>query len=166
MPKSKVSAFLSVLLVFASGAAMGAVGYRLYVVKTVASPVQAATKKKMTPEDFRKRIVAHLKEAVKLSDQQVEQVQKIYDWQGEQFTPIQENYQAKIDPIYREFDQQRDQLHEAAVAKMKAILTPEQQPLYDKYLADRAADHKKHQQEQQQHGQGPHNDGHRPPPLP
>jgi uncharacterized membrane-anchored protein YhcB (DUF1043 family) len=170
MPKSKVSAFLSVLLVFASGAAMGVVGYRLYVVKSVASSVgQPPPKKKMSlsPEDFRKRIVAHLKEAVKLSDQQVEQVQKIYDWQGEQFTPIQKQYQAKIDPIMSEFDQQRDQLHLAAVAKMKAILTPEQQPLYDKWLADRAADHKKHQQEQQQqHGQGPHNDGHRPPPLP
>lgn len=163
MPKSKVSAFLSVLLVFASGAAMGAVGYRLYVVKTVAGPVQAATKKKMNPEDFRKRIVAHLKDAVKLSDRQVEQVQKIYDWQGEQFMPIQKKYQDKIDPIKSDFDQQLDQLHEAAVAKMKAILTPEQQPLYDKYLADRAA---KHQQEQQQHGQGPHNDGHRPLPLP
>src|SRR5580698_1300937 len=136
MPKSKVSAFLSVLLVFASGAAMGAVGYRLYVVKTVAGPVQAATKKKMSPEDFRKRIVAHLKDAVKLSDQQVEQVQKIYDWQGEQFMPIQKKYQDKIDPIKSDFDQQLDQLHEAAVAKMKAILTPEQQPLYDKYLAD------------------------------
>ncbi len=98
MPKSKVSAFLSVLLVFASGAAMGAVGYRLYVVKTVASPGQAATKKKMTPEDFRKRIVAHLKEAVKLSDQQVEQVQKIYDWQGEQFTPIQKKYRGQDRP--------------------------------------------------------------------
>src|SRR5580700_318227 len=111
MPKSKVSAFLSVLLVFASGAAMGAVGYRLYVVKAVASSVgQPPAKKKMSPEDFRKLVLAHLKEAVKLSDQQVEQVQKIYDWQGEQFMPIQKKYQDKIDPIKSDFDQQLDQL--------------------------------------------------------
>src|SRR5580700_6665612 len=154
MPKSKVSAFLSVLLVFASGAAMGAVGYRLYVVKAVASSVgQPPAKKKMSPEDFRKLVLAHLKEAVKLSDQQVEQVQKIYDWQGEQFTPVNKKYEAEIEKVKHEIDQQREQIHEAAVAKMKAILTPEQQPLYDKWLADRAAaraaDHKRHQQQQQ-----------------
>ncbi len=77
MPKSKVSAFLSVLLVFASGAAMGAVGYRLYVVKTVVSSVQPPTKKKMSPDEMRKRIVSHLKEAVNLNDEQLGEVQKI-----------------------------------------------------------------------------------------
>jgi hypothetical protein len=161
MPKSKVSAFLSVLLVFASGAAMGAVGYRLYVVKTVVSPVQA--KKKTTPEEFRKQAMARLKDAVKLTDGQLIEVQKIYDWQGDQFMPIHKKYQAKIDQDCREFDQQRDQIHDEAVAKMKTILTPEQQPLYEKWLTDRAADHKKHQQEQQQQGQGPHKGGCRPP---
>jgi hypothetical protein len=161
MPKSKVSAFLSVLLVFASGVAMGAVGYRLYVVKTVVNPVQA--KKKTSPEEFRKLAMARLKDAVKLTDQQLIEVQKIYDWQGDQFTPINKKYQAKIDEDRKEFDQQRDLIHEQAVAKMKAILTAEQQPLYDKWLADRAADHKKHQQEQQQQGQGPRKDGRRPP---
>jgi uncharacterized membrane-anchored protein YhcB (DUF1043 family) len=172
MPKSKVSAFFSVLLVFASGAAMGAVGYRLYVVKTVASsPVgQPPSKKKTTPEDYRKRVVAHLKDTLKLNDQQVAELQKIYDWQGEQFTPINKKYDAQIEqvtePVRKEFGQQLEQIHVAAIAKVKAILTADQQPLYEKWLADRAADHKKHQQEQQQHGQGPHNDGHRPPPQP
>jgi uncharacterized membrane-anchored protein YhcB (DUF1043 family) len=169
MPKSKVSAFFSVLLVFASGVAMGAVGYRLYVVKTVTSSTgQPGNKKKeMSPEDYRKRVLAHLKDAVKLSDQQVEQVQQIYDWQGEQFTPVKKKSDAEIDQVKHEFDQQLHQIHEAAVAKIKAMLTADQQPLYDKWLADRAAaraaDHKKHQQQQ---GPGPHSDGHRPPPLP
>jgi hypothetical protein len=165
MPKSKVSALLSVLLVFVSGAAMGAVGYRLYEVKTVVSPVQAKK-----PEDFRKLAISHLKDAVKLTDQQIVEVQKIYDWQGEQFMPLKKKTDARIEQDYREFDQQRDQMHDEAVAKMKAILTPEQQPLYEKYLADRAAaraaDHKKHQQEQQQQGPGPHNKEGRRPPLP
>jgi hypothetical protein len=164
MPKSKVSAFLSVLLVFASGAAMGAVGYRLYMVKTVASSVQPPTKKKTSPEEFRKLAMARLKDAVKLTDQQIIEVQKIYDWQGDQFMPIHKKYQAKIDQDWREFDQQRDQIHEEAVAKMKAMLTADQQPLYEKWLADRAADHKRHQQQQQ--GQGQRNEGRRPPPAP
>jgi uncharacterized membrane-anchored protein YhcB (DUF1043 family) len=162
MPKSKVSAFLSVLLVFASGAAMGAVGYRLYVVKTVVSPVQA--KKKMSPEEMRKRIVSHLKEAVKLNDEQLGEVQKIYDWQGEQFMPVNKKYETQIDQVKHEFDQQRDQIHETAVAKIKSVLTADQQPLYDKWLADRAADRKRHQQQEQQHRD--HGEGKRPPPPP
>jgi len=163
MPKSKVSAFLSVLLVFASGAAMGAVGYRLYVVKTVVSPVQE--KKKMSPEEMRKRIVSHLKEAVKLNDEQLGEVQKIYDWQAEQFMPVNKKYESQVNQVTHEFDQQRDQIHEAAVAKIKSILTADQQPLYDKWLADRSADRKRHQQQEQQH----RGEGKRPPlppPLP
>jgi uncharacterized membrane-anchored protein YhcB (DUF1043 family) len=163
MPKSKVSAFLSVLLVFASGVAMGAVGYRLYVVKTVASSVQPPSKKKTSPEDFRKVVMAHLKDALKLNDQQLDEVKKIYDWQGEQFMPVNKKYGTQIDQVKHEFDQQRDQIHEAAVAKIKAVLTADQQPLYDKWLADRAADHKRRQQQQQGQGQGPRNEGRRPP---
>lgn len=167
MPKSKLSAFLSVVLVFASGAAMGAVGYRLYVVRTVASSVQPPTKKKTSPEEYRKLVLSQLKEAVKLSDQQVEQVQKIYDWQGEQFTPVNKKYEARVEQVKHEFDQQRDQIHEAAVAKIKAILTADQQPLYDKWLADRAAAHAADRKRHQQQGQGgPRGDGRRPPPPP
>jgi hypothetical protein len=173
MPKSKVSAFLSVLLVFASGAAMGAVGYRLYVVKSVSSSVQPPTKKKISPEEldhYRKRIQSLLKEAVKLDDQQVLQVQKIYEWQGEQFTQVNKKYEARLEQDHHEFDQQRDQIHDESVAKTKALLTPEQQPLYEKWLADRAAaraaDRKRHQEQQQQQGQRPRNEGRRPPPLP
>jgi uncharacterized protein involved in tolerance to divalent cations len=167
MPKSKVSAFFSVLLVFASGAAMGAVGYRLYVVKTVASPVQAATKKKLSPEESRKRLLTHLNDAIKLNPQQLEEVKKIYDWQGDQFKPIQKKYQAKIDQDWQEFDQQLHQLHDESVAKIRGLLTADQQPLYDKWLADRAERDRKRRQEQQQQGQQPgprpHNDGRRPP---
>lgn len=166
MPKSKVSAFLSVLLVFASGAAMGAVGYRLYVVKTVVSPVQA--KKKTSPEEFRKLATAKLKDAVKLTDQQLIEVQKIYDWQGDQFMQVNKKYQAQTDQIHRDAEHDGEQIHEASVAKVKAILTPEQMPLYEKWLADRDAAHKKHQLERQQQGQGqgPHNKDGRRPPLP
>jgi hypothetical protein len=165
MPKSKVSAFLSVLLVFASGAAMGAVGYRLYVVKTVVNPVQA--KKKTSPEEYRKRAMDLLKDAVKLTDQQLVEVQTIYDWQGEQFMQVHKKYQAQTDQIDHEAEHDRDQIHETSVAKVKAILTADQQLLYDKWLADRAAaraaDRKRHQEQQQQQGPGPHKDGRRPP---
>jgi len=162
MPKSKVSAFLSVLLVFASGAAMGAVGYRLYVVKTVAS--QPPNKKKTNPEEFRKLIMSKLKDAVKLDGQQVDQIQKIYDEEGDWFMQSHKKFDTQVDQIHKEFAHERDLMHDASVAKIKTILRPDQEPLYEKWVADRAADHKKHQQEQQ--GPGPHNKDGRRPPLP
>jgi hypothetical protein len=170
MPKSKVSAFLSVLLVFASGAAMGAVGYRLYVVKTVTSTGQPPSKKKANPEEFRKLIMSKLKDAVKLDAQQVDQIQKIYDDEGDWFTQSHKKFDAQVDQIHKEFAHERDLMHDSSVAKIKTILRPDQEPLYEKWTADRAADRKRHQEQQQQQGQrpgqGPRNDGHRPPPLP
>lgn len=113
--------------------------------------------------------MAKLKDAIKLNDQQLVEVQKIYDWQGEQFGQLHKKYQAQTDQIDHAAEHDRDQIHEESVAKMKAILTADQQPLYDKWLTDRAAaraaDRKRHL-EQQQQGPGPHKDGGRRPPLP
>jgi len=155
MPKSKLSAFVSVLLVFASGAAMGAVGYRLYAVKSV-SPASP----KKSPEEYRKLVISSLKDAVKLDNQQSAQVQKIYDDEGEWFMQSKKKYDAQVDQIHHEFGHQRDQMHEASVAKIKTILRPDQEPLYEKWLAARAADRKRRQQQEQQH----RGEGKRPPP--
>jgi hypothetical protein len=158
MPKSKVSAFLSVLLVFASGLAMGAVGYRLYAVKAV-SPASP----KKTPEEYRKLIVSNLKDAVKLDAQQAAQIQKIYDEEGEWFMQAHKKFDAQMDQIHHQAAHERDLMHEASVAKIKTLLRADQEPLYEKWLADRAADRKRHQQQdQQRRGEGKRP----PPPLP
>jgi hypothetical protein len=168
MPRSKVSAFFSVLLVFVSGAAMGAVGYRLYAVKSVASGTNPSSPPKKSPEEFRKLIINNLKENVKLDDQQLAEVQRIYQEQHESFDQIHSKYQTQIDElpavqqIHQDAKRDSDQIHDASVAKIKALLRPEQVPLYDKWQADRAADRKRHQQ-QQQHD---HPDGKGRPPMP
>ncbi len=148
MPKTKFSAFFSVLLIFASGAAMGAVGYRLYVVNTVISPVKAAPRR--SPEELRKLVVSRLKEAVHLDDQQLSRVQKIYDEEGAWFTQTHKDFDAQIQQIYRQFANERDLRHEASIARIKKVLRPDQEPLYDKWLADRAAGRKRHQEQKQQ----------------
>ena len=61
MPKSRLSAVLSLLLVFFSGAVLGAFAYRLYSI----SPVQSGKDpggppRKMSPEEFRKKYVSDL----------------------------------------------------------------------------------------------------------
>ena len=75
MPKTKLSAFLSVLLLLASGAAMSR-GYRLRR-ENGHQPRQTHTQE--SPEGSRKVVVSRLKEAVHLDDQQLSRVQKIYD---------------------------------------------------------------------------------------
>jgi hypothetical protein len=167
MPKSKASAFLSVLLVFLSGAAMGAVAYRLYAVKTVAT-APSPTAPKKSPDDFRKLIIGSLKDKVHLDDNQVGEVQKIYEEQHEAFDAMHTKYQAQLDPliqpIYKAANAERDQIHEASVAKIRALLRPEQVPLYEKWQADRAAAAQKHRQEQEQQ-QRDHPDAKRRSPL-
>jgi len=147
MPQSRFSAFLSVLLIFASGVALGAVGYRLYVVKTVVSPVKAAPRK--SPEEFRKLVVSRLNEAVHLDSEQLSRVQGIYDDESAWFAQTHKDFDAQIQQIYRQFANERDLRHEASIAKIKRILRPDQLLLYDKWLADRAASRKRRQAQDQ-----------------
>ena len=170
MPKSKASAFFSVLLVFLSGAAMGAVGYRLYAVKSVSSDrgTNPAPPPKKSPEEVRKLIINSLKDKVHLDDQQVAEVQKVYQEQHEAFDAVHTKYQSQLDPliqpIYKAANAERDRIHDASVAKIKAFLRPDQVPLYEKWQADRIAAAQKHRQEQEQQ-QRDHPDGKRRSPL-
>ena len=164
MPKSKVSAFISVLLVFVGGVAVGSLGYRLYDLKTV---VSTAGPKKMTPEEARKHAVARLKEAVKLDDQQIAQLQKIMDDTHDGFEQINQRTKAAMDPIAQKAQQENQALREQQIAKVKAMLRDDQQPLYAKYLADREVERKKwqaeHQKQDRKDGKGP-GSGFPPPP--
>jgi hypothetical protein len=168
MPRSKVSAFFSVLLVFVSGVAMGAVGYRLYAVRSVTGNGGVPSPPKKSPEEIRKLVVTSLRDKVKLDDQQFTQVQKIYEEQHDAFQKIDAEYHAKVDPIvdpiFKAERTETHQLHEQAVANIKAILRPDQLPLYEKWQADRQADRKRFQ-EQQPHDH-PEGKGRSPMPRP
>src|ERR1041385_3911263 len=155
MPKSKFSAFLSLILVFASGALGGAVAHRLYMVNTVSSGKEAggvppAPGKKMDPEEVRRRILADMREKIKLDDKQVAQLDRIYDETREQFDQLRRTMNENMKP-------ERDAIWAAQIEKTKAMLRPDQLPLYEKYRADREAERKRH------HGPGP---GGGPPPPP
>jgi len=139
MSKSKLSAFLSLILVFASGALVGAVGYRLYTVNTVASGNVnlPPSRQRMDPEETRRRILAEMREKVQLDDQQIKQVDEIMGATREQFNQLRKSMDEKMKP-------ERDKIWATQMEKTRAILRPEQLPLYDKYRADREAERKKH----------------------
>jgi cysteinyl-tRNA synthetase len=132
MPKSKVSALLSLLLVFSSGALVGAVAHRLYMVKTVsgtASVTIPQPPRKMDPEDARRRILADYRDKVKLDDQQIQQVDQIYDQTREQFEDVRKKLNSEGQAIWKR-----------QTEEVKAILRPDQVPLFEAYRAEREAE--------------------------
>ena len=88
MPKSKISALLSLLLVFASGALVGVVGYRLYTVNTVVTAPPPRTGQRLDPEEARRRLIADQREKIGLDDQQVAQLNRIYDETRQAFDAV------------------------------------------------------------------------------
>ena len=139
MPKTRWSAFVSLLLVFLSGALVGGFASRLLTVNSVISGAPSAMKRP-DPEEVRKRLVTEMKTKVKLDDQQVTELQKIYDDTRESFGKLREESNA-----------QARSLRDSQTERVKAILRPEQQPLFDQLHAE----HIEQERKRHQHDQNP-----------
>jgi hypothetical protein len=146
MPKYKFSAFLSLLVVFLSGAVVGVLAYRLYMVNTVFSGngSPAAVSKRMDPEEVRRHIISDLKAKIHLDDQQVTELNKLMDETNETWHKMRDRMNAEGRAFH---DRQWQRFHE--------VLRPDQQPLYDQWRAERENEMRKRREQQQQHsGQG------------
>jgi Spy/CpxP family protein refolding chaperone len=136
MPKSKFSAFLSLLLVFLSGAVVGALGHRLYMVKTVYT-TSPPPPRHPDPEEVRRRITADLKAKVHLDDQQVAALNRMMDETNDAWHKMRD-----------QMNTQGRALHEQQWQKFRDTLRADQQPLYDQWRAERDAEiRKRHEQE-------------------
>jgi len=142
MPKSRFLAFLGLLAIFVSGALCGAFGYRLYLASPVSghnlSPGTAARKGPGSdPEEIRKRLVEEMRQRVKLDDAQIAKLNRIFD-----------DTRAQFDQIHKEMNDRGHAVWDKQVAEVKAILRPDQVPLYDQLRAEHeAARKRRHQQE-------------------
>ena len=122
MPK-RFSAALSLLLVFLSGALVGALAYRAYIVnpnRTAAAPRQPG------PEDWRKRYVDDMRTHVQMDDQQVVQLEQILDETG-----------AAVRKNLIEAHKMNEDLHTQQIERIRNMLRPEQRPLYEKLRQER-----------------------------
>jgi hypothetical protein len=136
MPKSRLSAFLSLLLVFVSGAVVGAFAHRLYMVSSVmGTGTNAVRPPRPTPEEFRKRQLQEMRDVVKIDDNQAAQVNEILD-----------QTQQKFDQIHKQLNKEGNTLWQDQRARVKAILRPDQVTLYDQMLAKHDAERKVRQQ--------------------
>jgi hypothetical protein len=142
MPKSRLSAFLSVLLVFLSGAVLGAFVYRLYATGSVVSsnqPAAVAPRTRPNPEEWRRNYIANLSKAAKLDDQQVAKLNGILDETRDEVK--------KLDDRFRP---ERDAIQNHQVASISGMLRPDQRPLYEAWRAERDRLHKQRDQHKKQ----------------
>ncbi len=113
-PNLVVSLYL--LLVFVSGAAVGFFGHLLYHPSTA----RTATVAKPRPEELRRKRLMDMKVRLKLSDDQVTQLNGIYDATRQEFNE-------KIRPQMRTIQDQQ-------VGKIRELLTDGQRVEYQKML--------------------------------
>jgi hypothetical protein len=144
MLQSKTSAFVSLLLVFVSGGVVGTLVDRLYI---STAPVVAHKQQQPPPdpEEVRKRIVNEMTKEVKLDDKQVQDFEKIMDDTREQWMQLSHKQNAE-----------GQALRDSQVERIKAMLRPDQIPLYETLHAKHEAERKKKQQERdREHHKGP-----------
>src|ERR1043165_3130442 len=100
MNRSKLSALLSLVLVFLSGGVLGAVAYRLYSASPVIPGAPSNTPPpRKSPEDFRRDYVANLTKDVKLDADQVQRLNAILDQTGDEFKKLNEKNKPERDAL-------------------------------------------------------------------
>jgi hypothetical protein len=129
---SRAAIAVYVFLVFASGGVLGAFGMRLYTAQTT------VRRPRLSPEEQRKRVIAEDESRLKLTPQQVLQLNTIMD-----------DTKSRVDEIRRKMHPEYQKIHEDQNQKFRNMLTPEQQVEFDKMMKERE------ERERQNGGRGP-----------
>ena len=137
MPRTRLSAALYLLLVFASGILVGVVSHRLYVTNTVrATSSVAATP---TSDEVRQKYLLEMRSKVGINDSQLADVNRILD-----------ETKRKFDELHASEKPQRDKIQQEQIDAISALLTPTEKVAYDNWRAERARQHAQAQQKRQQ----------------
>ena len=122
MKRSHLSIALYMLVVFVSGAVVGAFGHRLYTVRAV----EADSRRPKSPAEYRKGYLKEMKARLSLDDAQTRKLDTILDETRERFRAFNDKHKAEMSEI-----------HEAQVRDIRAMLRPEQQAAYEEYRQER-----------------------------
>lgn len=122
MTKSNLTIPLYLLLVFTSGVAVGGFGYRLYS----GTPVSAKATTKPSPEEWRRQYVGEMQNRLKLTAAQADNINSILDETRSLFHASREKHNRELDGL------RQDQAN-----KIRAVLTDEQRPEYEKLRMER-----------------------------
>jgi hypothetical protein len=136
MARTRFSAAIYLVLVFASGILVGAVSHRLYETSTVTANSTVPVPRTM--EEVRKRYLADMRAKVGINDSQLSAVNAILD-----------DTKRKFDELHRQEKPLRDKIQQEQVESIRALMNEDQRNAYEKWRAERArlqAEDKKKQQ--------------------
>ena len=139
MPRTRYSAALYLILVFASGILVGVVSHRLYVTTTVNATVPQAPR---SMAEFRKKYLAEMRAKVGIDDTQLNSVNKILD-----------DAKSKFDDLHKKETVLHDAISKEQVDSISALLNPQQKVAYDNWRAERARQHAEAQKQKDQQKQ-------------
>jgi hypothetical protein len=135
MPRTRLSAAVYLVLVFASGILVGVVSHRLYVTSTVSATAPPPPR---TLDEVQKKYLADMRAKVGVDEQQVALVNQILD-----------DTKRKFDELHAQEKPTHDKITQEQVDAISALLTPPQKIAYDKWREERARLHAKQQQNRQ-----------------
>ena len=133
MPRTRFSAVIYLVLVFASGILVGIVSHRLYVTTTVNANNSVAPPRTM--DDIRKRYLADMRAKVGVNDAQIGSINQILD-----------ETKRKFDELHRQEKPLRDKSQQEQVESIRALLTDDQRTAYEKWREERARLQRQEQQ--------------------
>jgi hypothetical protein len=139
MPRTRYSAALYLILVFASGILVGVVSHRLYVTTTVNATVPQAPR---SMAEFRRKYLAEMRAKVGIDDTQLKSVNSILD-----------DAKRKFDDLHKKETVLHDAISKEQVDAISALLNPEQKAAYDNWRAERARLHAEAQKQKDQQKQ-------------
>jgi hypothetical protein len=116
MKRNQLAAAGFAALLFAGGAAVGALGHRYYAATTVSASSEVA----------RHRYVQEMQDRLKLTPAQMSQLETILHETKTKTRAVRDSYQPQMLKIKQEH-----------VERVKSILTAEQIPAYEKLVAER-----------------------------
>lgn len=117
MKRNQWTAALLAVLLFGCGIVAGALGQRYYTAAAVSSK---------TAEDYRHHYVSEMQSRLKLTPAQTSQLETILDDTKAKYKAIRDTYHPAMLKIKNE-----------QIARVKSILTPQQIPVYEQWIAER-----------------------------
>ncbi len=121
MRRSTLAIAFYLLLIFASGMVVGAFGYRLYT----GTPVSAKATK-MTGEQRRQQYLGEMQDRLKLTPEQNRELNRIVD-----------QSRLLFDDAHHRHDEEIKAIREKHTTAVRAMLTAQQLPEYEKLHAER-----------------------------
>jgi len=122
MPRTRLSAALYLILVFASGILVGIVSHRLYMTTTARASAPAPR----SMEEFKRRYFADMRQKVHATDAQITEVNRILD-----------DTKRKFDALHAREKPLRDKIQQDQLAEIRALLDDQQRAAFDQWHDER-----------------------------